>query len=263
MARHGGSSRAFDFGPDGSCVYAFTRESDNVTNVVWLDAEAKFQRTAQLPPPVPLNPGVNVGVRSVRINADGSIWLSGFAGSAWVAKLTAAGILDQTFGIKGVVSLPQQTAQLIGGRANGGGIVKVSTQISLFALTSSGQIDSTFGQAGSIALPAARNFGYQVRRDGSILVATNTGPPLAPLRSFGLQRITSIGGIDRGFGVGKSPSTAPASHCIFITVPKPGSTIDVLEFEIASIVESGGKLTRSAPPRVDASRVQVAKTSRA
>ena len=248
VARHGGSCPAFAFRSDGSCVYAMTREPDADTTVVWVDSAGDFERAATFPPPVPTAQGFQPGLRarSVLINPDGSIWISGFGSAAWVMKLTAAGTRDQTFGAKGLVLLREKfvgTAQLIGWRANGGGIVRVSSlqgEQFLFALTPSGQIDPAFGQAGSVALSLeARDSGYQVQSDGSILVPTN---PATPSQSLGLQRVTSTGTIDRGFGVGKSPATAPASSFIYLLVPYPGAKIDVGNLQIKGIVEKGGKL---------------------
>jgi uncharacterized delta-60 repeat protein len=249
VARHGGSCPASAFRTDGSRVYAMTRESDNVTTVVWLDAEGKFERAVSFPPPVPPVPDLVMPflrARSLQIHSDGSIWVSGLGSSAWVVRFTAAGSLDQTFGTGGVVRLRQTDGQngiarLIGWRANGGAIVKVNTPLGIFlcGLSSGGQLDQTFGQSGYTQL-LVQESGYLIRPDGSILFPTRDGPTLF-FQWFGLSRVTSTGAVDPNFGMGTSPTTALPSKYIVLNLPS-GSSIEVLGFTIAAIVEHGGKL---------------------
>ena len=254
VARHGGMTSAFAFGSDGSSVYAMTRESDNVTTVVWLDANGKFKRAVSFPPqvpPVPDSVKPYLRAESVQIHPDGSTWVSGLGSSglgslAWVVRLTAAGNLDQTFGTGGVVHLRENEGQsgsalLKGWRANGGGIVKVLTHLGTYlcGLSSSGQLDQTFAQGGYVTLPV-NGSGYLMRPDGSVLFPTAAGAYNS--NSFGLLRVTSTGTVDPNFGVGNSPSTAPLSRRIVLTVPSPGSRINLWAATIAAIVEKGGKL---------------------
>jgi uncharacterized delta-60 repeat protein len=249
VARHGGSCPASTFRADGSRVYAMTRESDNLTTVVWLDAAGKFERAVSFPPPVPPVPDLvkpYVLTRSVQIHPDGSIWVSGVGSSAWVVRLTTAGSVDQTFGVSGVVKLRETDgsygiADLIGWRANGGAIVKVITPQGTFlgGLSPGGQLDQTWGQAGYTPLKVQTS-GYLTRPDASIIFPTRDGPVIF-FPHFGLSRVTATGAIDPNFGLGTSPSTALPSRYIVLSLPS-GSSIEVLDFTIAAIVERGGKL---------------------
>ena len=250
VARHGGSSSASAFRSDGSRVYAMTRASDNLTTVVWLDAAGKFERAVSFPPPVNPVPDLvrpYILARSLQIHPDGSIWVSGVGSSAWVVRLTAAGSVDQTFGVSGVIKLRETDgsygiADLIGWRANGGAIVKVSTPLGIFlcALSSSGQFDQSWGQAGYTPLKVQTS-GYLTRADGSVLFPTRDGPVVF-FPHFGLSRVTATGAIDPNFGLGTSPATAATSQFITLNLPYPGSSISVADFTIAAIVERVGKL---------------------
>jgi uncharacterized delta-60 repeat protein len=254
VARHPGMSRAVAFGADGTCISAVSRVSDNTLTLIWLDAQGRFVKAATHSHAVASNQA-----SSVLLHSDGTIWVSGGGGRAWVARFTAAGVLDQGFGTAGFVKLRETDPQdgfafLIGPTplANGDVIVRVITIQGSFLCTlslSTGNLDASYGQSGYVQLPSflGSGSGHTTRPDGHAVYAVTTGHDpnkvLSLYMNMGLVLITPTGTVDATFGVGNlGPVGAPAGRKLALPLPFPGSTIEVMESRIVTVLEHGGKL---------------------
>lgn len=157
--------------------------------------------------------------------SDGAIVATGFArdsngfSSVAVVRLSAAGVLDTSFGSGGKVTIPfgtsQSTAAGVAQQSDGklvivGAVAEstTSTDAALLRLNTNGTLDSSFGTAGklSVAFGGKDFLSSIVLEPGGKIVAAGRMQRTSPLLSDGLvARFTTAGALDATFGIdGKS-----------------------------------------------------------
>jgi uncharacterized delta-60 repeat protein len=157
------------------------------------------------------------GSRAVAVGATGKIvaLASGNAGKTVVARYTAAGALDPTFGAGGMVtlSLPNPFwgigVAVRGGKVVVGGSAEFSptAQVALVRLDGSGALDPTFGTGGVVLTPVAAASGsagawrVAIAADGSVTAAGTYLEPSSIWRAF-VARYDANGVLDAGYGTG-------------------------------------------------------------
>jgi uncharacterized delta-60 repeat protein len=161
----------------------------------------------------------------VALQGDGKIVVSGSAlgnsGDFAIARYTAGGRLDTTFGSGGTVltDFAGHADQAFGVAIQGDGkIVAVGEtnpgsgydDFALARYTTSGSLDTTFGSGGKVTTDFAGNYdrayGVAIQSDGKIVAAGRGG------LDFALARYNSDGGLDTGFGSGGKVSTDFAGY---------------------------------------------------
>jgi uncharacterized delta-60 repeat protein len=167
----------------------------------------------------------------VAIQADGGIVIVGDApipnatqdfGDFLVARYTAGGILDATFGINGQVvedmSSSTDMARNVVIQANGAILVSgdpigsdPSLRTSVARFNSDGTFDTTFGGAGKLVLAGAQvGRGLAVQSDGRILLAGSMRVNNVPndFTHFCVIRLNADGTFDNSFGSGGTITTS-------------------------------------------------------
>lgn len=158
--------------------------------------------------------GAGSALYSIVAGPNGTVYVAGVAGGGLpvVARLTAAGALDPTFGTGGFTTINTgTTGNAIGGLVvqSDGKIVAVGAAgsgVDVFRLNADGTADATFGTAGVAVVPGlataqvANNApdvteGLALQADGGILVANTT-----TAGDFGLVRLNDDGTPDDTFG---------------------------------------------------------------
>lgn len=169
---------------------------------------------------------------------DGKIVAAGAAGPKLeLARYTAGGKLDQTFGKAGTVASRPVAAFAVAVRPDGdlvvGGIGATSGIVGLFH--QNGSIDSAFGTGGWTSLQADNAAAVAVLTDGKIVVV---GPSLAGgVPCFSLTRLLADGSPDASFGAGGTEKTCFSSQPAY-----PG----------ALSLQSDGKIVVAGSVRTDA-----------
>ncbi len=154
-----------------------------------------------------------------RVQSDGKIVVAGYSNTAFfnsihdavVARFTAAGALDSSFGTGGIVTTDfggsdvanDLVLQNDGKIVVGGYTAGSSTNFALARYTTSGALDSTFGTGGKVISPigggSSPAYGLALQRDGKIMLAGGT---YNGTYSFATARYTTSGALDTGFGSG-------------------------------------------------------------
>lgn len=166
-----------------------------------------------------VSPGAEI-VRDVATDSTGRVLVTGIAvapaakypdtSDIFVARLTAAGVLDTTFGSKGIALVSLGNHDRVGGLVlSGSRILLGATQDtggnfgnewSAIALTSAGALDTTFSSDGKAEVPTSLLSTYDglrdiaVQSDGKILLGGFNGT------SYAVARMTTSGGLDTSFG---------------------------------------------------------------
>lgn len=150
-------------------------------------------------------------VAQISLQGDGKILVAGATGGAdfWaVARVTADGRFDTTFGKGGVAaaSIPGDAAAIQS--LKGGGVLVVGTGDDVFEATrfdADGQLDPTFGVGGrarvdfGFANQTVANF--QIQKGGKIVLVGSVGTfGLGQQVAFAAARLNTDGGLDRSFG---------------------------------------------------------------
>ncbi len=158
------------------------------------------------------------GSRAVAIGTDGKIvaLASGSAGSTVVARYTANGVPDPTFGVGGKVSLaPSGPFAGIGVAVRGGRIVVSGFSNAsgspdtpaVVCLTATGALDATFGVGGVAITPIPGTYSSAgawrpaIAADGSVVVAGRFNQPNSEWRAF-VARYDANGVLDPTYGSG-------------------------------------------------------------
>ncbi|MGZ3184668.1 MAG: hypothetical protein ACXU8N_19715 [Telluria sp.] len=160
----------------------------------------------------------------LQAQADGSLLLYGMVDSgastgndAGIARVTAAGVLDTTFGSNGVLALalssgPDRLSASVAGADGttylvGRTLGASNTDVLVLRLAANGTLDATFGAGGKVVLPVG-SYGdasnaVAVQADGKLLVAANAGQAsgVAP-NDWALLRLNTDGSLDSSFGTG-------------------------------------------------------------
>jgi uncharacterized delta-60 repeat protein len=172
--------------------------------------DAHGEPDAQQPAPVELVPG-GAFAYDATASADGKILvLAGVDGAAVIARLTAAGALDTTFGEGGTITLPEidqpsAIKPLPDGRLLVAGVAGTDAQgkTAIMRLDAKGTVDRAFG-AGGVAVADFPGGEWSprlmVQRDGKLLVSTT----LTTQYEFAAARFTAAGAPDatyRGGGL--------------------------------------------------------------
>jgi len=159
---------------------------------------------------------------AVAVQPDGKIVVAGYttASQIDVARYSANGSLDTTFGTNGVALLPVPT-----GSGQGvdrvliqpDGKILVARDNDLARFTSSGTPDSSFGTGGLVTLSSVdRDLALQP--DGKIVV-------LVGLTSEVLERFNSDGSVDRSFGSGGQVMLNPNQAEVVVALQTDGRII--------------------------------------
>ncbi|MCW5807783.1 MAG: hypothetical protein KIT31_35850 [Deltaproteobacteria bacterium] len=139
----------------------------------------------------PVGGGLNTVARAVAIDGGGNVLVAGTVGArAVVARLTAAGALDGTFGIDGVALLAAGVPVAIApAQAPADGIAVALEHGRIARLDAKGTPDPAFGTGASVGDAGVR--GYAVDARGRHLL----------LSSLRITRLDAGGALDRAFGV--------------------------------------------------------------
>ncbi|MDB5323125.1 MAG: hypothetical protein JWN40_4756 [Phycisphaerales bacterium] len=151
-------------------------------------------------------------IRDISLQADGRIIVGGSTGNLWaVARLTADGKFDATFGKGGVaaIDLPGPLGAVVA--MNDGGVLAGGNGKGQFAaarFTAAGKLDAAFGAGGITKV----DFGFEsesvsdlvIQKGGKIVLVGSVGEtdvnrPDRPM-DFALARLNADGGLDRSFG---------------------------------------------------------------
>jgi uncharacterized delta-60 repeat protein len=176
--------------------------------------------------------GFGAVLRQIAILGDDSIIAVGyvFDGASTdfvVAKYTAAGALDATFGVGGIVITPIDTraeAYAVAIQSDGkivvGGVSYVNNigRSTLVRYSVTGTLDGTFG-SGGIVTSALQNgasiYGVVLQTDGKIVVSGTVIGNFGPF--FAVGRYTSTGALDVTFdstGVGQNPASSSEAYSV-------------------------------------------------
>jgi uncharacterized delta-60 repeat protein len=176
------------------------------------------------------NSSVGNGANAVAMQADGKIVVAGLSyqngiDKFAVARYTAAGALDTSFGTEGEILTPFPGANYPGSQANAvavqsdGKIVVAGyaeqpngpsggNDIALARYTTTGQLDTSFGNGG-LVVTAVSGYTFSqanalaIQSDGKIVVAGAVEDPrLLPLPQLAVVRYTATGALDGSFGSG-------------------------------------------------------------
>jgi uncharacterized delta-60 repeat protein len=169
-------------------------------------------------------------VEAAALDANGRIVVvgrlpSGGTNDIFVARFTAAGALDATFGTGGKIALDLGTGAYneawgvaIQGDGNilvAGNITNPTTSIdyAVLRLTDAGHLDSSFGTNGVTTIDwgglGDRAFAIALQADGKIVVAGETAGGNS-VGTMGIVRLTTAGGLDATFGSGGKVSVNTA-----------------------------------------------------
>ena len=132
---------------------------------------------------------------------------------AVVARFTASGSLDPTFGRAGKALVKLESARTVAIQPDGNivatgnvGPIRTGDKLAIFRLTRAGRFDPTFGRNGETVANFDSNArGLALQPDGRILVAGRTAN--SPAR-FGVSRFAADGTLDTTFGEGGVARTA-------------------------------------------------------
>ncbi len=161
---------------------------------------------------------INSAINCLVVQPDGKIVVGGYADDDGkdflVARYTAAGAVDASFGSSGFVRLDltsnEEVVYGLALQADGkiiavGQAIPSSTDFAIVRLTTAGIQDPTFGTGGLVTLDVAGS-GYTdvakavaVQGDGSILVAGTYGT--SSYSHIAVAKFTSTGALDTSFGV--------------------------------------------------------------
>jgi uncharacterized delta-60 repeat protein len=240
FALHGSVGLPAAFAPDGSCIFAGPPLTWSTTvHVTGPDGEAR--RT--------IEPSLGVtfpGITSMRWLDDGGHLISG---AGWLAKLSASGALDASFGTAGVVEPFGNTGKvsIVDVRTDGRIAVRGVRYnwLAVALLQPDGTLDTTYGDAGFADLWQVRDVRAFPVGDGSLLCVASTGhTPGAgpPWVQIGLQRIEADGSYDTGFGWGPPAVFPPTSGSILLKASGGVSVDDEFAYiDPAGIVTLGGR----------------------
>jgi uncharacterized delta-60 repeat protein len=202
----GVQATAILFQAEGRIAVVGDTGTGGLITVYRLDAHG--EPDAQQPKPVELVPGGAFAFDAAAV-ADGKILvLAQIDGAAVVARLSAAGALDTTFGAAGNVTLPEvdlpsDLQVLPDGRIAVAGVAGTGAQARTVAmrLDAKGTVDRGFG-AGGVAIADFPGDEVSPRlmaqRDGKILVS----PALATQYEFAAARFTAAGQLDATYRAG-------------------------------------------------------------
>lgn len=195
---------------------------------------------------------------------DGKIVVLGDGGSgqpgytnAWIARYTAAGVLDSTFGTGGKLNLTplgggsQNVALQADGKILVSGDVGINVGtpseavvVSVIRLTSSGKLDTTFGNGGVYYSDPALiknpwQWGLAVQANGKIDVGTrtedNSTTPYT-YRDYAVVQLTPSGQADATFGTnGTVIVTAPEEQYLFDVTTQPDGKVLLAGYERTSV----------------------------
>jgi uncharacterized delta-60 repeat protein len=178
------------FGTDGFSAVAPEASGDIVGDMI-VDAEDRILLTGRangqfavfryLPDGTPdssfgtagkVTVGAGLG-RKLLVLADGAIVAGGSDGSSpaqgMIAKLTAAGVLDTSFGASGLVTRSDPSYVTTLAAPGNGKVVFGGSGGLLYRLTSTGQLDTTFGASGYVNTGATWLGALRIAEDGDIL----------------------------------------------------------------------------------------------
>jgi uncharacterized delta-60 repeat protein len=196
--------------------------------------------------------GTNGIVNSILLQSDGKILV--YVGGAAVLRYTTTGVLDTTFGSKGIAVLSTPIGGSLALQSNGqiviGGVVTPSTGgagLGAVRLNPSGTPDTSFG-SGGLAFVSLGNRSPNVGT--AVLVYPNSGDILActTLINVGrgqpyqtaLARFTSAGLSDATFGTQGLSIQTGASGCTALALLSTGDILAVNAQGVAQFTSSGG-----------------------
>jgi len=154
---------------------------------------------------------------NLAVQADGKILLvAGFGNPSLMARFTASGQLDTSFGASGLLNLPYGSPTQVAVQSDGKILVAAGESAKLISLfptaqagaitryNSNGTVDKTFAASGT-APSVATASALVLQNDGKIVVGgaitSKLGAPLAYNDvGFGIVRYNSNGSVDRTFG---------------------------------------------------------------
>ena len=164
----------------------------------------------------------NDRVYAVALQSDGKIVVAGYSSGKennedfTLARYTATGALDATFGSDGLVATDfgggNDQAHAVALQSDGKIVAAgySSGNSALARYTAAGELDETFGDGGKVATDFESGSDHAnaiaVQSDGKI-VATWAGVPSGRNRDFGLARYTAAGALDTTFGDGGKLTT--------------------------------------------------------
>jgi uncharacterized delta-60 repeat protein len=185
-------------------------------------------------------------IGTVAVDDDGRVLVSGgrsqdatfSASQTFVARLTATGQMDTTFGTNGIVLIPGVGS----GRAlalQRDGKVLVGGANALSRLLVDGQFDTSFGTNGMVALPDVMEPQSIAIQSDDHLVVAGYFDSLGPTQDFQIIRMTPVGQVDTTFG------GSGVVHVAFGTAADVafGAIVDFQD----RIVVSGNYATASCP----------------
>lgn len=157
-----------------------------------------------------ISPGANAVCRSVAIQPDGKIVLAGsiyfnLVPSAMLVRLTADGVLDNTFNSGGLVVVGNFDAYSVGLQSNGKIVVGCNYSTGgygLFRLKANGTVDNNFGSQGKLIIDGGtiddQIGGIAIQPDDKIVMAGSD----ADRFHITTARINSNGVMDPSYGIG-------------------------------------------------------------
>jgi uncharacterized delta-60 repeat protein len=131
-----------------------------------------------------------------------------------VARYTAGGTLDTSFGSGGLASAPFPNGGNGSGVAVGpGGVIVVGGTHDSFTptfthsavvarFTANGAVDGSFGSGGVVTISGVSESAVAVQGDGKVVLAGASGDAFINQEQLTMVRLTATGGLDSGFGSG-------------------------------------------------------------
>lgn len=201
---------------DGKIVIAGTSDSPGKFTVVRYTAAGVLDTSFGTGGITKTAIGSNAIANALTIQTDGKIVVGGYASTSGnhftVARYTAGGILDTTFGGTGIVTTIIGNNSYINGIALQGSPAKIiavgfsdllgSTDFTIARYNPNGTVDTSFGTSGITSTYIANSsqaFGVAIQQDGKIVVSGRSSQP--PI-TFTLARYTINGTLDSAFGTG-------------------------------------------------------------